>query len=52
MTLEGYKELYVNLDKHEKAATKAAMEGLKRAGKNIITDALIPVPKLVGQWVR
>lgn len=39
MTLEGYKELYVNLDKHEKAATKAAMEGLKRAGMNIIADA-------------
>ena len=39
MTLEGYKELYVNLDKHEKAATKAAMEGLKRAGLNIIADA-------------
>lgn len=39
MTLEGYKELYVNLDKHEKAITKAAMEGLKRAGMNIIADA-------------
>ena len=39
MTLEGYKELYVAFDKHEKAATKAAMEGLKRAGMNIIADA-------------
>ena len=39
MTLEGYKELYVNLDKHEKAVTKAAMEGLKQAGLNIIADA-------------
>lgn len=39
MTLEGYKELYVNLDKNEKAVTKAAFEGLKRAGMNIIADA-------------
>ena len=39
MTLEGYKELYVNLDKNEKAVTKAAMDGLKRAGMNIIADA-------------
>lgn len=39
MTLEGYKELYVKLDNHEKAATKAAFDGLKRAGMNIIADA-------------
>lgn len=39
MTLEGFKELYVNLDKNEKAVTQAAFEGLKRAGMNIIADA-------------
>ena len=37
--LEGVQELFVNLDKNEKAATRAAMQGLKDAGLNIIADA-------------
>ena len=39
MILEGERELYASLEKHEKAATQAAMEGLKNAGLNIIADA-------------
>ena len=39
MTLEGKRELFVNFDNHEKAATKAAMDALKAAGMNILADA-------------
>lgn len=39
MQLEGQRELFVNLEKNERATTRAAMEGLKNAGLNIIADA-------------